>query len=73
MHNFPKIILWCEQNNDNLFNFNNNNILLFCKLVIDNYESIEYNLEYIKSIKNKTNMCDYIKCNLRMTSCEFTL
>jgi hypothetical protein len=74
--NYQQLLLWCNQNNEKLFQFNKtvNTLNDFCQFVKNNHNSdrLKIAIQNMENIFNKiTNSNNkYLLSNMRMTICE---
>jgi len=76
--NYQSFLKWCERNNpNNLINFKktNTNVIHFCKLIENMYNSPEYlkKINYINNVYDKLTIHDKLGTTLRMSLTELEL
>jgi hypothetical protein len=74
--NYQQLLLWCNQNNEKLFQFNKtvNTLNDFCQFVKNNHNSdrLKIAIQNMENIFNKiiNSNNKYLLSNMRMTICE---
>lgn len=72
---YQEFLLWCDENNDKLFQFNKTveKLNQFCQFIKDNHNSDRFKLA-VQNMENRFNLIssdnEYLLSNMRMTICE---